>query len=220
MPRFRRRRTRRNGLKRIINQQIARVVGKPELKYWDGGTITASVNASTGAAGRFPQLAQGVTNITRIGEQIRMRSLFVRWGWVNGTSAQFATVCRFIIGVDTQNVGTTPSTAEVLETTDFLSPLNITTTRSRFQILLDKTTTVEPILSVVPTATVALNAAPGSIKFGHKRMMRFPFGRLQHYSGTASTNTFAGTLFYMAISNVASPAPTLYVNLRVRYQDN
>ncbi len=112
-----------------------------EMKFFDldlddatiatGGTITDSIN----------KIAQGTTEITRIGRKCTIRG--INWRYVITLAASTAAgdttdVVRVIMYLDKQCNGATATVLDILESADFQSFNNLSN-KSRFRTLSDKT---------------------------------------------------------------------------------
>ncbi len=112
-----------------------------ELKFFDldlddatiatGGTVTDSIN----------KIAQGITEVTRIGRKCTIRQ--INWRYVITLAAQTASgdtsdVVRVIMFLDKQCNGATATVANILESADFQSFNNLGN-KNRFRTLSDKT---------------------------------------------------------------------------------
>lgn len=83
-------------------------------------------------------LAQGTTNVTRVGDDVRWKSVYIRGAWAHnggGNAVQFG---RIILFRDNQPNGAAPAASAILEdASDPFSPLNLDYSR-RFKVLYDK----------------------------------------------------------------------------------
>lgn len=184
----------RKDAKQIATRVVRSIVGTPELKYFqntNSGTFT-----STGTAAAFG-VAQGITGQLRLGNQIRYRSVILRYYLLNNVNNSSAVLARVIYGLDFENAGTGPTSAQILEDVStpqltITSPLNLSTTRGRFKILYDKT----HVLGAAHDN--AMNAAPNSLVF---RRVFFKLGITQEYSNTGAGNTLGPTPFFIILSD-------------------
>ncbi len=116
-----------------------------ELKFFDldlddatiatGGTITDSIN----------KIAQGTTEITRIGRKCTIKG--INWRYVitlagSTASGDTTDVVRVILYLDKQCNGATAAVSDILESGDFQSFNNLAN-KSRFRILSDKNYTLK-----------------------------------------------------------------------------
>lgn len=113
---------------------------KQERKFADNAQ--PSINTSTfGASHSFiPNIAQGTGESERIGRQITIKTLQLRCIYrndVTNTNTQTAAGIRILCILDKQANGTEIGPSDVLETTEYLSYLNLVN-RHRFTVLMDK----------------------------------------------------------------------------------
>lgn len=172
---------------------------KPELKYFD--TITATnAPGNAGDVINLMPIIQGTDANNRIGDTIRIRK---SWGRLHiDQDASSDTSVRVILFKDKQPNGQEPLPAEVLQTINFMSPLNMDF-KERFHIYKDKTYT----LNVARTTTL-------DPKMGKRMMFTSRFG--------SPTQTVPNTdgLFLLLISNrVDTNVPTIDIYWRTRYTD-
>ncbi len=120
---------------------VVRTFPHLELKFFDldidqspvavGGNITDSVN----------EIAQGVTETTRIGRKCTIKS--INWRFkislpASTTSASTSDVIRVMLYLDKQANGATAAVADILESADFQSFNNLSN-KSRFRTIMDRT---------------------------------------------------------------------------------
>lgn len=204
--------------RRIATGQIKRLIGLPELKYFDnyttGGIVTTTPVSVFGAA-------QGVTLSTRSGQQIRFHSVLGRFTLANSVNNTSSVQCRLIYGIDRENQAAAPTLAQVLQdaSVPIWSPLNISTTRGRFSVLMDKTVVLGAgtVVASIPAGTMQMNAANNAVKFFK---MYKKIKNTQEYTGTGAGNTSIGTPFLLTISDrTAGNEPVLTVYLRHKFTD-
>lgn len=218
MRRVRRVRRRPGALRKTIARVVRQLAPKPELKLWES-TGTGNFPSVTGALAAFPQVAQGVTQTTRIGQRIAIHSVLIRVTFGNDTANSASVQARFIVGIDRQNdQGATPTVGAILQTTGYNAPLNITTTRGQFRILHDSLRTLGPALQLAAVG-VAMNAAPNHLK-NVKFYKRFRYPMIQNYSSTSAGSFQSKNLFVLMLSDAAAPNdPGFNINYRVMYSD-
>lgn len=127
-------------------RQIQSVVGTRELRYQDTAA-TGVVPTWAGALGNLIGPAEGVTDITRVGDKIAVEGIYFRYnGGMSGTGANQV---RFIILRDKSNgIGTT--VANVLDS-GTISTANAAQSpweedlRKNFEVLYDKTHMVDAV---------------------------------------------------------------------------
>jgi len=117
----------------------------PEKKYKDTTAFVNSVDES-GQIILLNGLLQGTSTTTRVGQKIKMKSVFLKMLAYGPTVVQTPTIpgvfLRTMIVWDAQPNGTTMTLAELLENTAVavvpVSPLNMANT-ARFKVLYDQT---------------------------------------------------------------------------------
>lgn len=151
-------------------------------------------------------MAQGVSVRERTGNQVRAKSLLLRWAIFNRSTATLPIYWRVLVGIDYESVGTTPTGAELFyDETSILSPLNIDETRGRFKILRDKFFATGPI--TVSTYQKVLK-------------MYIPLHHKCEYAGAAANTSLKGALFYFIMSSpTAGTEGSFSVYTRFRFQD-
>lgn len=206
----------RKGTKRVRSiayGEIKRVVGLPEVKFFDGSIINTAAPIVTGAGGLLSNMAGGSTVTTRAGNEIRCRSLLTRWAFASPPTNTAAIIWRCIIGIDWESLGVTPTGALILQDpTLILSPLNITTSNGRFSILRDK------LFLTNPGSTAAgIAALPGQFKT-MKMYMKLRQNAL--FAGATVNDSLKGALFYYVMSSAAGAnAGTFTMYSRFRFTD-
>lgn len=145
-------------------------------------------------------MGQGLTEITRIGEQIQAKGVELRGhvGFINMEKPNLAV--RFIIFRDKQqrNSGTVPGAFEVLQVTRTNSLLqwdNI----DRWEILVDDTKYYN-----APESSITHDGCP-RFPFHYKRKLNFPI----HYSGSASNTCDKNGLFLLMIADYCEAFPAI-----------
>lgn len=211
----RRRRRRSPWYKRRYNaQQLARYaysgvkylkgIINSEKKHFTTQFSAATVSGS-GAMVSLQDMAQGDTNITRNGNSILVRGVYLFFKTIINPSVTTVTQVRYILVQDNQQVGDTgPSVTDLLQDASYLSMLN-TNTAGRFKILWSKLYS----LSV---------AAAGSPSVITKKYIN-----LKHhirYNGSGSGDIQKGGLYLLCISSESSNTPTVNGNIRLTYYDN
>lgn len=205
-------------VKRIADNEIKRLVGLPEVKFFDFSS-TAGLIAYNTAPSRFG-VAQGITNQLRLGNSIKLHSILFRFYIINDIVNTAPINFRFIFGIDWENQAAGPNNSDILQnaTTPSLvitSPLNLSSTRGRFKILLDKTIVLE----------AGGNAAGVDAMVGAMKFRRF-YKRLSHhmeYSGVNAGDTGIGTPFILTVSDRNGAAgvdnPALSIYTRIKFTD-
>lgn len=175
--------------------------GNKELKTFDFSYNTDPL--STGAIALITGIAQGDTSITREGLQIRPKSLELRLLLTaNNSGTEYA---RMIIFRDTQQAGTAPTVAQLLEE-DTVLGFPEHDTRPRFKILRDKTFKLDN----------------GNIN-GHirKYFISLPKTSRIYYSGTTGSAISMGknNLYVYWVSTTSADHPSLSSRFRLRFTE-
>jgi len=166
---------------------------------------SAAVNTS-GWVNSLAAIAQGDTNITRNGNSILVKDLYIYAKFeIDADSVQNSQV-RFIVFEDTQQVAdTNPAVADVLDSASYISMLN-TNSAGRFKIISNDMITLTP-------------ADGGSSVKIYKKYFKFPRMHIR-YNGTGTGDIQKGGLYVLAISNEGTNYPTILGNARIGYFDN
>lgn len=167
---------------------------------------TASVTYNT--AGTFRLLngsIRGNSDDNRIGTQIRVKNCYLRLKFNKNASAT-ATQIRYILFIDTQSNGASPTVANLLEVaaSPMISPLN-TDNGKRFNVILDR--------------VVNLNTdRPEAFR---KHFLKPDF-KTEYNSGSVGNITDISTnaLQLLIISDEATNTPTVGSYSRIRFVDN
>ncbi len=117
-----------------------RFAGSRELKFHDVDSSDAIVAATGAIQPALLTIAQGTNAGNRIGRQITLKSIMVKWSMkLPSTASMTQTVdhCRVMIIQDKQCNGALPTVGNVLLQTDFLSFNNLDNKR-RFRTLMDR----------------------------------------------------------------------------------
>lgn len=174
-----------------------------EYKYIDTVTTLSSV-VNTGTVTYLSGIAQGVTDITRVGNKILIKDILVRLQLeINSTPANATT--RIIFFASRQVNGVLPTIAEVLQSASQLSPLNRDNTK-QYVILKDYL-----LSNITNTETDKL------VKKFYKIVNWHAF-----YDGTSAVigDAEENHLFFLAISDVATNGPELVVDARIKFYDS
>lgn len=171
-----------------------------EAKHLDF-TGTSAPNTS-GAVLQYSALAQGTTDITRVGNSLKVVSQLHRFQ-IDKHVTPNATVVRLIIFINKFPKGTNATPSNVLERLDVLSPLNIDQAKN-FLVLRD---IMIDLNTDKPCQTV---------KFFHKEQRHVKFNGVL---GT-DANVDSGSLNVLFISDQATNVPTVKYDIRQRFIDN
>lgn len=175
-----------------------------ELKTVDVA-LTSNNVLNTGAVVHLTPVSQGDTRVQRNGKSIFGNSLFLRGSLGAGASSN---VLRIIIFCDTMNTGTTPTAADVLETTgSALAPysaLDQTTSQGRYKILSSK---IYSLSNVTNQSQVF--------------KMYIPFKKHVKYTGPNATDEWKNQCYMLAISTQSTAnGPNLDGICRFSFYDN
>lgn len=110
-------------LKEITNAAAAKTPTAANSRAFVALAASAVLNA----------VVQGTSAITRIGRKIRMRSLDLRW-IADMTGGTGGSVMRLLVVYDKQANIALPATLQIVDTDDFLSPMNLSNS-DRFTVL-------------------------------------------------------------------------------------
>lgn len=145
MPRYNRRKPIRRARYNRRNNTVAKMAYKaykkvknisyPELKRFDVPTFTVAPSFATPTISLVSNVAQGNDSNQRSGNHIFCKSYYLRWRLAS--TSPVGTSHRCLIVMDTQNNGTVPSITDILQTNNYLSPMNYDTS-NRFKVLRDK----------------------------------------------------------------------------------
>lgn len=163
-------------------------------------TIAAGTS-STGSVTHLSGIAIGDGDSTRTGNSIFTKYLSFRANVAVNPSAT-ATILRMVIFQDKQQVGDgTPAVSDVLETSSVVSSLNQNSV-GRFKIIRD--------INIALNDTVINKYIKRYIKI--KTHIR--------YNGTAGSDIQRGGLYCLLISNEATNAPGIDMDMVLGYHDN
>ncbi len=122
-----------------------------ELKFFDldvdDAVIVVDGQIQT-ATGSINTIAQGVTEVTRVGRKCRIKSILWRYNLelVQGATVGLSETVRCIVYQDTQCNGATAAVTDILESDNYQSFNNLANS-GRFRILYDKTHVLNPSAS-------------------------------------------------------------------------
>ncbi len=122
--------------------------GPIELKFFDLDLDDTTIAAGANVTDSINKIAQGTTEVTRIGRKCTIRSINWRFQMTipAGSSTNTADTVRVIMYLDKQCNGATAVNTDVLESADFQSFNNLAN-KSRFRTLMDRTYTLHTNLS-------------------------------------------------------------------------
>lgn len=188
--------------------------GREELKTIDVDNISGGVPAA-GNITLLNGVSQGTDYTDRIGRKIMLKSILWR-GFIYPNPAVTlpgGSFCRIMIFYDCQTNATAPSVSDVLQTTSYDSPLNLTN-RDRFKVMFDKFYAVNSN-AYSAGALTAGSPMPKQIKFYKKMSMEVIFGSTGGTVGSIQT----GGLFLLTICALTNNACLLDSYSRTRFTD-
>lgn len=204
----------RQPFKKPRRQSIGASVGaipskKPEKKNIDTQISLATPGATWTAAQLLNPIVQGTGVSGRVGRQVNLKSVFIRWVFT-GTQTPF----RFVIIYDKQPNGALPATTDIFSVNS-INGLMTLANSDRFKVIHD-----EYIYANGGSNQGNFQSASNALAGKYFR----DFGEgLQNIWTDAATGTIAdistGALYYIANSIVATGAAGLVATTRVRYTD-
>lgn len=182
----------------LVRRELAR---EEEPKHYD---VLSSGTAGIAGSGvlYLSSMAQGITDITRVGDRISLKHIEARWDLIFADATNFMRFILFQWVGDA--VSDVPAISSVLESTPYyLSPFNWDQ-RHKFRILHDETYRLD--------ATASPRTHIGRCKVGLSK------SHIQFLN--ASTNIEAGGLFALFMSDSAAAAHPAYdLYTRIAYTD-
>lgn len=183
----------------LVRRELRR---NDEPKHFD---VLSSGTAGIAGSGvlYLSSMAQGSTDITRIGDEVTLKRLDARWDIIYADATNFMRLILFQWVGDA--VSDVPAIASILESTPYyLSPFNWDQ-RHKFRVLFDE--------------TYCLDAATSPRTHVGRFSCGLPIKHLQFLN--ASTNIEAGGLFALFCSDSAAAAHPAYdLYTRVSYTDS
>jgi len=177
-----------------------------ETKFGEVGASTTQ-NA-TATITQITQLAEGVTNTTRVGQSIRLQTLeFDNFATVHASST-LSTAIRTIVFRDLENTGTAPVATDLLESASnpqAMSSAYVWNNLRRFAIIYDE--------------VLLLNINNNN---GGFQRLRVPHHGHVKYRGTDSSAASAGegSVWMLMVSNQATNSPTVTWTFRITFTDD
>lgn len=192
-----------------VEKSIQKIDNMIELKYFD--VLQTTPPTTAGLVLCLNAIATGATQITRVGGQIHMTSLQWRLGLLSSSAILTGIGYRFIIVMDRQANGTTPTVAadptgagtpavlNNLVISDALDAPYQWETSKRFKILHDERGVINPISlsGVAGTAVIPVQKLlQGKVKLNHN---------VKYDNTSANTlNINTNSLYSILISDVAT----------------
>lgn len=175
-----------------------------EAKYFDTNFSVSPVLATPGL-NNITAMSQGLTDITRIGNSIKLKDLKVRVTLSPNFTTNTNNLIRIMILVDKMQDGTLPTYAQIFEVpTVFNSPLNKDFT-DRFVLLRDK--------------YITLNSG-GDNELFFDMYLKLDYHVRYLGPGNAGVDQGPGTIYILSWSREAVNAPTIQYYNRINYYDN
>lgn len=181
-------------------------------------TKSSTISTATSDITLINGLQQGTTDSTRVGDDVRFKSLFIRMAILQNSLGGTSQPIRIIVLRDNQSNGAAPSGTNILtNANDYLSPLNLDYSR-RFKILKDKMISVHQNGSAMQLLKWYFDLDKQQTHTGGK-------GSTQHRTdyGLGNAGTVAdistGAYYIVFLSNSAD-GPIVEYTSRMRYVDN
>lgn len=192
-----------------------------EMKYHDVLVQETDVPAAGVTMGALLTIAQNTLPTGRIGRQITIKEIHIRSRASHSgvTGASLASTeprtLRVILVQDKQANGASGGIASVLKTADYLSYRNLDNSK-RFNILMDKTVSLNPPLAWGAGPTYTTNGIKKQINFNKKCNM------IIDYDQTATTGALStirsNNIFLLAITDTNLECD-YEAQVRIRYTD-
>lgn len=175
-----------------------------EAKYFDVIATQSPVSATIGL-NNLSNMSQGLTDITRVGNSIKIKDLRVRYTIIPNFTSSITNIVRIMIFVDKSQGGVAPLQTQIFESsTTFNSPLNKDFS-DRFVVLRD---------SIFPLAQGSADNLTGDIYLKMDYHVRY-LG-----PGNAVGDQGPGTVYLLSWSNQVTNSPTISYYTRLNYYDN
>lgn len=187
--------------------------GRAELKVCDvsGSNVTS---LAAGALTLLNGISQGTDYTNRIGRKIMMKSLLFRFSIFPNTAASSpqGNIVRVLLVCDLQANAAAAIPADVLQTVDYQSPLNLNN-RDRFKIFWDKFLMLEA--NYYPAFILTAGSPSAHMRQIYKKMN---IEVINVGTGATIGSIQTGALYVLVISKVDG---TVYdFNSRVRFLDS
>lgn len=201
---FKRRRTGGLSTAKLALKEVRKMKRRQEVKRDDKALISFGTVLNTGQITSLCDIAQGSGRSDRDGNRISPISLTIRYNWL-GQAASTAEVYRIIVFRDKQQIlATTPAVLDVLQSAGAISLYN-EDFLGRFKILYDQMWT---------------GANDANIRLSFVGLVKIRLTLPMVFAASASTDIVKNGLYIIAITNVASNAPTYVYSTRLSYYDN
>lgn len=202
-PRRRRRQFRRNGRKGVKRESKLKMIPWPDLKYYDIGQITTPAS-TTGAFYLLNTIDQGVTQTTRIGNDIGIRKIFFRMLIQNNNDPEsnHPVFFRCILFYCPQRVAT-PTSTTLLSAAQVEAPRNLSQAKD-YRILYDE---------IIPVSSLE-SVAPININIDHKLPVRY-----NNATPTTAAHYDYGAIYFFVLSTVSDANTNIFWIPRTRFVD-
>lgn len=203
----------RKATRKYVKRMIDRSV---EVKYSQGENPYIDVSQAGTAVIQLNDLAQGVDDGQRVGDQVTCRKLDLRLSMVNATG-NFQRVRAILFWYRMQVPGVTITAADILAVNSVVgagTPISIISSynlrnKGAYQILWDKTFTLTSVNNANPTVTGSIQGV-GGVPVQTYRKIKNLKKKIAQWNGPAIGNSitkgFLGLLFVSDIPNTASVA--------------
>lgn len=178
------------------------LASKMNVEYNFHDASVSSVVGTTGIFSSLGNIAQGDDIEGRTGRSILVKSLYLRCRTQVYPTA-VGTLARWIVFIDNDSSGATPTAADLLDTESLTAPLQIGADQGRFRVLADW---VDEVTT-----------------YGRAHVFKKKYFKLNHhikYDGTAATDYSRGNIWVYRIASDNTNTPTMAFEARMRYVDN
>lgn len=187
-----------------------------EEKYLDN-TASVTPNLATPTITYLTGMAQGTSDITRIGDSVKAQFLQVRFYITPNFISQNNNLVRIMLIVDkmasaSMSIGTPTAAMLFASTSNPFSPIN-KDNGDRFVILKDKVMALNS-----PTPTAATSPAHG----GDSRILKLnvPLDFHVRYSASAATDFGPNNILLVCWTNLTGTGPSITYYSRFKFTDN
>ncbi len=198
---------------RKLNTKVNKLIKKTELKQMNTNIIGQVILDGVGNQIQLTNIVQGITDQTRLGNQITVESIFIRCIFHIATAAHSSQV-RMLVVHDRQCNGAVYATSEILDSVldlrSLITPYNLDN-RKRFHILKDH--------------MIMLNRPGPTSTLGYSRYWKFWKKlniNLRYDQNLGSIlDLTEGSLSLLFIGNeLIADAPTVDLDVRIMYSDS
>lgn len=205
---------------RAVARMIDRELETKRISLHSNGTI-----AVTGTLTLISNIAQGVTNITRVGEYVRLKRLLLNWrvnapsGGLFTAADNYNNVRIVVFRWKLSDAAVSPAIGNILEptATDPTVALYNFDQAERFQVLYDKRVTVFNT-AVYNGSGIDTRPGPDHSKVNEKPIYVGLNNMPIEFEGNTATGT--GQIYLLMVSDSAfSPHPAVAVEAAIEYID-